>query len=191
MSPGDDALLAASARADGDAFGAFVARHRDAIWRYTRHLTRDERAAEDASQDAFLAAWRHAGTYAGGADARPWLFSIARHAAFRQGRRRAGEPAVFDDLSALAIEAGWGAPEADAMRAEGVARVQRTLDALEPDDREVLLLVDVEGLGNAEAAGVLGVGLAALKSRLHRARLRFVAVARSGETPAQGGSDGR
>ena len=62
------------------------------------------------------------------------------------------------------------------------------LAALCTEDREVLLLRDVEGLSAAEAAGVLELSVAALKSRLHRARLRLAGELRA--RSAEGGTDG-
>ena len=61
---------------------------------------------------------------------------------------------------------------------ESRAHVAAALTSLSPDDREVLLLRDVEGLSGEETAHTLGVDLAAMKSRLHRARLRLAAACR-------------
>jgi RNA polymerase sigma-70 factor (ECF subfamily) len=58
--------------------------------------------------------------------------------------------------------------------------VRKAFFALAPDERELLLLRDVEGFSNEECAHLLELGLAALKSRLHRARLKFVACLRGG-----------
>jgi RNA polymerase sigma-70 factor (ECF subfamily) len=111
-----------------------------------------------------------------------WLFAIARHAVERQYRRRVGEPSLEEQVSleALGIAAGWGRdnPEQILLREEERAMVTRALDALDDTDRQVLVVRDLEGLDGEEAAGVLGLTLPALKSRLHRARLRFAAELR-------------
>ena len=85
-------------------------------------------------------------------------------------------------LDALGESAGFGCeevtPAALAAVVEERALLSAALDDLNPRDREVILLRDVEGLSGAEVAAVLGVNLAAQKSRLHRARLRLAAAVR-------------
>jgi RNA polymerase sigma-70 factor, ECF subfamily len=163
-----------------------VERHQAAVYRFVRTLGPDPAACEDVLQETFLAAWRSAAAFRGESSARTWLLTIARNAAMRQYRRRMGEPdradlASLDDLGAAA---GWGSqitPEAAAIRGEERAAIARALDALDPDDRRVLVLRDLEQMSGEEAANMLGVTLPALKSRLHRARLRLAARLR-GET---------
>lgn len=179
----DRALLARCAAGDRDACGAFLARHLDAVHRFARAVAGDEVAAEDAVQETFLAALRSAGSFQG-EGARAWLLTIARNAVHRQHRRRAGEPPRFEPLDALGAAAGWGAeddgPEAALLDAERRAAFGAALDALSPEDREVIVLRDLEGLSGDEAAAVLGLPLATMKTRLHRARLRFAAALRTG-----------
>ena len=80
----------------------------------------------------------------------------------------------------LGLDAGWGSddPEALAIAAERKEILQHALRTLSSDDQEVLTLRDIEGLRGPEAAEVLGIGERALKSRLHRARLRLAAALR-------------
>lgn len=82
----------------------------------------------------------------------------------------------------LGLQAGWGSdnPEALALAAERRDTLARALESLSSGDREVLILRDIEGLRGPEAAEVLGLGERALKSRLHRARLRLAVALRSG-----------
>ena len=141
-------------------------------------MTRDEAAAEDALQETFLSAWRNAASFRGDGSALGWLLSIARHAVYRQHRSRAGEPERMESLAELGEAAGWGAAP-DPLDALVVKdEVERALARLSLGERELLLLREVEGLSNEECASLLGLGLPALKSRLHRARLRFVAQLR-------------
>ena len=94
---GDPELLARAASGDGEAFGAFVVRHRETVWRFARSLTRDTGAAEDALQETFLAAWRNGAGFRGDASALGWLLSIARRAVYRQLRVRVDEPKFLKD----------------------------------------------------------------------------------------------
>jgi RNA polymerase sigma-70 factor (ECF subfamily) len=184
----DRALLARCAGGDRTACGAFVERHRDAVWRYALALTGDAVTAEDVLQDTFLAALRGASAFAGDDGARGWIVAIARNAAHRRHRRRAGEPARFDSLDALGEAAGWGADDAEAVmeRAEERAVLARALASLPTDDREVLVLRDLEGLDGPHVAELLGLPLPTMKTRLHRARLRFAAALRHGGLDAHG-----
>jgi len=176
----DLTLLLRTAAGERRAFDALVTRHQGAVMAVTRALTRDEAAAEDAFQDALLAAYRNATKFRGESSVKTWIISIARNAALRQGRRQVGEPARFDDLGALGALAGWGdpeqTPEAAAARAEERDRVWRALATLPEPDREVLALRDLAGLDGPEAAAALGLTVAAMKTRLHRSRLRLMAA---------------
>lgn len=176
----DAALLAGTAAGDRTAFERFVARHEAAVLRYVRGLVDDADRAEDVLQERFIAAWRGAAGFRGGAAARGWLLSIARHAAQRHRRRRAGEPATHLPLEELARQAGFSQPAApDLARAfEARELVERGFRALSPEEREVLILRELEGFSGEETAALLGLSLAAMKSRLHRARLRFLGVLR-------------
>lgn len=174
----DDArLLQLTAGGDDVAFARFVERHQGGVWRRALALSGQTADAEDLLQETFLAAWRHAASFRGGpsASARAWLLTIAHHAWQRMGRRSVPVIAVAEEesLEALALRAGWGSDDADDDRR---ATVQEALSRLTPDDRQLLLLRDVEELGGEEVAALLGLSLAAMKSRLHRARLRLAAA---------------
>lgn len=178
----DAELIASSARQDDGAFNALVERHQAAVFRFARSIAANDAAAEDALQETFLAAWNGAATFRGESSVRAWLFAIARNAVMRQHRRRVDEPADTESLSVLAERAGWGNdddPEREAMRNEQRKIFERALRRLTPADREVLTLRDIEGLSGDETAEVLGVPLAAMKTRLHRARLRITAAVRN------------
>lgn len=183
----DDLLILRAAAGDKAAFGGLVDRHGRAILRVARAFTSSDAEAEDIVQETFLAALRSAATFQPSAgSARTWLFAIARNAA-RHAKRRSREvpsPALDDSpLLDLGLAAGWGgeAPDLRLQRAEGEDRLARAVATLAPADREILVLRDIEGLGGEETAALLGVGLPAMKSRLHRARLRLMAVLREQE----------
>ncbi len=137
--------------------------------------------AEDALQECFVAAWRRAEAFDGGPSARAWLFTIARNALRRQHRRRVGEPASFESLESLGAAAGWGAASDFSHRLDVHDELSWALDHLPDDERQAVVLRDLEGLSGAEAAQVLSISLPAVKSRLHRGRLRLMAVVRGGE----------
>jgi RNA polymerase sigma-70 factor (ECF subfamily) len=187
--PADDAgLIERVAAGDRRAFAVLVERHHAPLYRYLVGVARDAAAAEDALQDAFAAAWRKASTFRGASSGRTWLYTLARNALAHRYRRHENRPDVAESLEALGGAAGWGEPSSgDRVLAalEDRDRVQKALARLSPDDREVLALLDVEELSAKEAAEALGIGVGALKSRLHRARLRL--LAELGKEEADGG----
>jgi RNA polymerase sigma factor (sigma-70 family) len=151
---------------------------REPMRRLARLLRPD--AADDVTQEALLIALRDPGAFRGQGSRRSWLFGIVRNVARSHGRssRRAvsTEPSLLD----LGISAGWGqhvAPPDDEKLA-----IRDAYAELEDDEREVLWLRDVEGLSGEETADALGVSLPAMKSRLHRARLRLLGAFRGGES---------
>lgn len=175
----DAALMVRVAARDRAAQAELVDRHQAAVLRYARALCRDDAHAEDTLQQTFLDALRGASTWSGAASLRGWLLTLTRHAAYRGVRRRAGEPDHFVPLHQLGLQAGWGAdPEARATAAHDRARLLTALDRLAPASREILVLRELEGFTGPETAARLGIGLAAAKSRLHRARLELAAALR-------------
>mgnify|MGYP000159187122 CR=1 FL=1 len=183
----DPELIRAAAEGSAPAFGRLVERHQSAVYRFARALVGDPAAAEDVLQETFLAAWRHAASYRGEASVRGWLLTIARHQAFRLRRARPLETAEEAPLERLALAAGFGiegGPERAAMAAQRRERVAKALAALPAEDQEVLLLRDVEEFSGDETAGTLGLTLPAMKSRLHRARLRLAARLREEDDDA-------
>lgn len=184
----DSELIRRSAEGDRDAWSELVARHGAPVFRFARAIAADDSAAEDALQETFLSAWRGAARFRGETSVRNWLFTIVRHAVYRQHRRRAGEPEELQSLTDLGVAAGWGTvedPEAKALRKESREVFERVLEQLDASDREILLLRDVEGLSGEEVAAILGITIAAMKTRLHRARLRLASKVREAYEPAR------
>jgi len=168
----DEALVRRSAAGDRSAFERLASRHAAALYRFTVRVCGGEREAEDALQDGLLAAWRGAATFRGESAARTWLYQVVVNACRRRHRRRAGEPAeVEGEEAAAAVAADESGPEARAAARQAGRALDAALAELAPDAREVLMLRDVEGLSGEETAAALGLGLPAMKSRLHRARL--------------------
>jgi len=106
--------------------------------------------------------------------ARTWLFQVVIHSCRRHHRRRAREPAEKGGVDeAAALAAPESGPERRTAARQAGAAIDAALAAMDPEAREVLILRDVDGLSGEEAAAALGIGLAAMKSRLHRSRLEL------------------
>lgn len=172
LEPTDEDLVRRSGAGDRHAFEMLVTRHQSALYRFALRSCGGEREAEDALQDGLLAAWRGAGGFRGESSARTWLFQVVVNACHRRHRRRAGGPDRAEPLEAAGeVRDGGSGPEERVGAREVGRAIDRALASLSPEAREVLLLRDVEGLSGEETAAALGVGLPAMKSRLHRARL--------------------
>ena len=168
-----DAVLIARSRTDPQAFSAIVDRHFVAIHRYLARRTGTDRA-DDLAAQAFAVAFRRRGDFDDAAEsARPWLFGIATNVLrndARSERRMLAAIARLDPAGAgeLADEVERSVARADA--ASEVARIAGAIEALDPDQRDVLLLNAWADLSQGEIAASLGVPVGTVYSRLSRAR---------------------
>ena len=163
----DGVLIERSAHGRPDAFVEVAARHEVAVHGYLARRA-GRQAADDLLAEVWLRAFAARGGYdTGYADARPWLYGIARNV-LREHRRagNATAPAALDDMGVDPWD-GINDRLDSAERAKAVATAVRALPAAE---REVLLLIAWEQLTPAEAAQALGVPQGTARSRLHRAR---------------------
>lgn len=181
--PADDGrLLTRSADGDRKAFADLMDRHADAVHRLLVSLGAAPDDAEDALQECFISAWRSAGSFQGGESARAWLFTIARNALRRQHRRRVGEPAELEPLAVLGAKAGWGSESDFSHRLEVEEELEWALSQIPAEERQAIVLRDLEGFSGPETAEELELSLGAMKSRLHRGRLHLMAVLRREES---------
>ena len=179
MSNTSDASDPGRIATDPDAFEAFYREHLDAIHRFVARRVADPHHASDLVADIFLAAIDGAATYdphRGPPVA--WLFGIARNFVADDLRRRGRERRAIDRVSArrpIEEDAVTAAQERiDA--AAGARRMYAALERLPADQRAVVELVALDGLGVGDAARTLGVQPVTARVRLHRAR-RSVAAA--------------
>jgi RNA polymerase sigma-70 factor, ECF subfamily len=177
----DSELIAATATGDRAAFGVLVGRYQRPILHLANALVRDRQHAEDILQDTFLSAFRAAGSYRGDAPVANWLYAIARHAAYRLVRRSQEVASDERSIERLGELAGWGAPDVERAAAQAELRTQldAALATLLPEEREVITLRDALGMSGQQTALMVGCSVAAMKSRLHRARLHLAAELRS------------
>lgn len=182
----DGALLTRATAGDGEAFEALVLRYQDRVYNLALRLTRRPEEAEDVTQETFLKAYRALPAFAGRSGFYTWLFRIAFNAAQSRlrslGRLRAREKvaplggAVPDeDCPAGPPEPASNdpGPAEAAETADSAERVRRAIDSLDPANRAVVVLREMEGLSYDEIADVTGFTRGAVKSRLHRARLEL------------------
>jgi RNA polymerase sigma-70 factor (ECF subfamily) len=176
--PVDDPIFAAARAGDRKAQSAWLARYEDSIFRFAFRACRDEEAARDVLQESLIAAARNLPSFRGDASPTTWLFTIARSFCVKKRRRRLGEPTSFvgldgEDPAVERVVDATRAPDAALEGAELDRAISSAIDELEGSQREVLVLRDVEGLSAVEVGEVLGLSVDAVKSRLHRARVRL------------------
>jgi RNA polymerase sigma-70 factor, ECF subfamily len=188
--PTDAALLDAHRAGDPRAFGTLFSRHRDRLWAVALRTTGNREDAADALQEAMISAFRKADGYRGEAQVTSWLHRIVVNACLDRLRRNAVRRAqpLPDDLDRAGApdrllasgDVGPG-PEAAAERDERRRLVLAALDALPPEQKAALVLVDMEAYPVQEASKILGCAVGTVKSRCARGRRRLaVLLAESG-----------
>lgn len=187
-------LIRAAQHGDVAAFNQLVRAYQAQVYRTAYRVLGDTAAAEDATQDAFIAAYKHIRNFRGGSF-KAWLLRIVTNACYDQLRVKQRRPtASLDalllnpDQPAAGLErAASESPQEVAERHELGALIQRGLATLPHEQRLTLVLIDIEGLSYEEAADALGTNLGTIKSRLSRARaaLRDFLVQHRELVPAQ------
>ena len=165
-------------------FESEVLPHMDAMHRTATHFTRSSSDADDLVQDAVIRAWRFFDSYERGTNIRAWLLKIVSNVFYSKHRRNTLEGNVHAMATLDPVSDGWiGAASMNAQRdPERVVErpllersVAEALKDLPEDFRQVLVLVDVEGLTYREVAEAMNCPMGTVMSRLHRAR-RAVAL---------------
>lgn len=177
----EEQLIQAAQHGDLDAFNRLVVSYQGLAYNLAFRLLSDPAAAEDATQDAFLAAYRSIRRFRGGSF-KAWLLRIVTNGCYdelrRQQRRPQTELEPENKDGHENPEPGWLAdpgegPQELAERVELSRAIQSCLRQLEGEFRAAVILVDVQGMDYAEAAQVLKRPLGTVKSRLARARQRL------------------
>ncbi len=163
-----------------EAFGELVKRYRGKVNSLALKITKNEIDAQEVVQEVFLNAFSKLDSFKGTAAFSSWLYRVAANGALmllRSRKRDAYEP--WDSLSSREPTFGMiSAPSEWSTRADRVYERKEIVNVLEREFetiperyRTILILREVDGLSNKEIADVLGITVAAVKSRLHRARL--------------------
>ncbi|WP_022923475.1 RNA polymerase sigma factor SigM [Serinicoccus marinus] len=169
----DLALLRRHQDGDTEAFGEIFRRHRDRMWAVALRTSRDPEVAADAVQDAFLNAFRRAGSFRGDSQVTTWLHRITVNACLDRLRRQRPTADLEDHEP---VE-----PRDRHRSVEVRLDVRDALDQLPEGQRLALVLVDMHGLSVAEAAQVLEVAEGTVKSRCSRGREAMAQILGLGE----------
>jgi RNA polymerase sigma-70 factor (ECF subfamily) len=156
-------------------FEAVVLPHLDAAYTLARYLLRDEHDAEDVAQEACLRALKYFDGFRGSdaADGRAWLLTIVRNTAYTLQRSRVDARVTEFDEARHSDGVEDEHPETELLRTAERDTVRRALELLPLEFREVIILREVQGLSYKEIAGVVGIPVGTVMSRLNRARRRL------------------
>lgn len=175
------ALILEAQKGSLDAFNRLVLAYQDMVYHHAYRMMSDPASAEDAAQDAFIAAYRKLDTYRGGSF-KAWLLRIVTNLCYDELRRRKRRPTTplepTDDDDEEIESPRWlsdpsETPEAFAERAEMARALQNCLSDMPEEFRAIVSLVDIQGMDYTEAAQVIGAPLGTVKSRLARGRTRM------------------
>ncbi len=175
------ALMRMAQGGDLDAFNRLVIAYQDLAFNLAYRMLSDDEAAADATQTAFLSAYRSLKAYRGGS-VKAWLLRMVTNTCYDELRRRHRhpmtplEPVTDDDEeieSAHWMAADGPLPEQQVEQAELERAIQHCLNGLPDEFRAVVLMVDLQGLDYQEVSTAIGKPLGTIKSRLARARLRL------------------
>ena len=168
-------------------FARIVLPHLDDAYALARWITGNRADAEDVVQDSCLRAFRAIGGFAEG-NARAWVLTIVRHAAYRWLRKnRPAALVLVEDLEAVEHQqadfaaSGADTPESAFITKTTTQRLEAAITALPTPFREVMVLRDLQGLAYREIAAVTEVPVGTVMSRLARARRRLMETAGIGE----------
>jgi RNA polymerase sigma-70 factor, ECF subfamily len=175
------ALITAAQQGDIAAFNNLVLTYQDLVYNQAYRMMGEPEYAADATQEAFISAYRNLRSYRGGSF-RAWLLRIVTNACYDELRRRQRRPTTslepIDDVGEEIESPHWLAdpgetPEDSLERAELGTAIQNCLDDLPLDFRSAVILVDIQGMDYSEAAQAVGKPVGTIKSRLARARSRL------------------
>jgi RNA polymerase sigma-70 factor (ECF subfamily) len=175
------ALIRDAQHGDLDAFNSLILAYQGALYNTALRILNDEDLAADATQDAFLNAFRSINAFRGGSF-KAWLLRTVTNACYDELRRRGRrptvplEPATDDDDEMESPR--WLAdpsmtPEQQTEADELEHAIQHCLESLPTDFRTVVVLADIQGMDYSEVSSVIHKPLGTIKSRLARARLRL------------------
>ncbi|MEJ2754053.1 MAG: sigma-70 family RNA polymerase sigma factor [Chloroflexota bacterium] len=174
----EEALIKKAQKGDVTAFNRLVLHYQEAVYNVAYRIMGEPQSAEDATQEAFISAYNALNRFRGGSF-KSWLMRIATNACYDELRRRKRRPQtsldnLMDENESFAyLRSAVDGPEVAQQRLEVMHAIEDCLRTLPDDQRITAVLCDVEGYDYQEIAGITGVSLGTVKSRMSRARARL------------------
>lgn len=170
------ALISAAQRGDVNSYNTLVLHYQNQAYNVAYRIMGDPDSAADATQDAFISAYKAIRTFRGGSF-KAWLLRIVTNACYDEIRRRKRRPDssldalyVEDEAAEASLATRTENPEQHAQRMDLQSAIVNCLQGLSEDQRAVAILSDIEEMSYEEIAQVIGSALGTVKSRLSRAR---------------------
>ena len=153
-------------------FDSIVEEHSDFVYNVAFRMMGNAEDAEDVAQEAFISAYRARHRFRGDSKVTTWLYRITTNAALMRLRKeKRGRSLTQTGLDDMDIPSWGETPEGLAVTSELGEKIREGIAMLQPDLRAAVVMRDVSGLSNTEAADSLGITVSSLKSRLHRGRI--------------------
>lgn len=177
-------IIRRARQGDSDAFRRLVEAYQTQVYRIALRMC-GEAAADDVTQEAFLAAWRALPAFRGTCLFSTWLYRLATNAAIdwlRREKRHRGA----DDVTELELPDGAPSPQEQAEQTETQEAVRCALTQLSPEHRQVLVLRYMQELDYNEIAAALDISEGTVKSRINRAKAHLKEILTAGNLSAAG-----
>lgn len=180
----DELLLRRAQQGDPEAFEQLMAPMEQRIWRICWHYTGNREAAEDCGQEAMLRIWRSLESYRGDCALESWVYRIAANCCMDYLRKNKRDKSVSMEPMQ---EQGFDPPdispgtEEQAVAADERQHLREAIASLPEDQREALVMTQLERISYEEAARSLGVSEGTVKSRVNRAKARLKEILARGE----------
>lgn len=177
----EPALIHAAQTGDLDAFNGLVLAYQSIIYNTALRIMGDDSLASDATQEAFISAFRSINSFRGGSF-KAWLMRTVTNACYDELRRQKRRPTVSleptndddEEIESPHWLADASMTPAEKFEADELEHaIQHCLESLPVDFRMVVVLTDIQGMDYSEVASSIRVPLGTIKSRLARARLRL------------------
>ena len=171
-------LIAQAQKGDVSAYNRLVLHYQDIVYNVAFHIMKDPAAADDATQEAFISAYKALKRFRGG-NFKSWLLRIVTNTCYDELRRYKRRPqSSLDEITEENPSASFMAsddvgPEAHRQQVELVDAVKRCLDELPDEQRIAAVLCDVEGRDYKDIADIMSTSLGTVKSRISRARSKL------------------
>ena len=180
----DELLLRRAQQGDPEAFEQLMAPMEQRIWRICWHYTGNREAAEDCGQEAMLRIWRSLESYRGDCALESWVYRIAANCCMDYLRKKKRDKSVsMEPMQEQGFDPPDTSPgtEEQAVAADERQRLREAIASLPEDQREALVMTQLERIPYEEAARSLGVSEGTVKSRVNRAKARLKEILSRGE----------
>ena len=172
----DELLLRKAQRGDPEAFGRLMEPLEQLVWRVCWHYTGDREASSDCGQEAMIRIWRALDSYRGDCAFESWVYRIAANCCMDWLRKKKRDRSIsMEPMRDQGFDPADTSPgtEAQVIAKDESRRLREAIALLPEDQREALVLTQLERVSYEEAARMLDVSEGTVKSRVNRAKARL------------------